>query len=96
MTAFLSPSELELKLLKMEEEQAAKEASLRENLTLLTEDNEKLLNLSVERMQMIQVKGTSTPPQMDSDFKNLISILRRKTKKSKSWGGNGDRRGKAG
>lgn len=84
MTVFLSRSELELKLLKMEEEQAVKEANLRENVKPLTKDNQKLLNLSVERMQIIQVKGTPTRSQMDSDFKSLISILRRKTKKSKS------------
>lgn len=95
MTVFLSRSELELKLLKMEEEQAVKEANLRENVKLLTKDNEKLLNLSAERMQTIQVKGTPTRSQMDSDFKSLVSILRRKTKKSKSSGGNGNRRGKA-
>lgn len=54
----LSPSELELKLQKVEGENAVKEANLRENVKLLTKENDRLLHLSVERMQVMQVKGT--------------------------------------
>lgn len=53
-----SRPELELKLRNMEEEHAVKEANLRETVTRLTKDNSRLSNLSLERMQMIQVKET--------------------------------------
>lgn len=55
---FLSPSELELKLQKTEGESAVKEAHLRENVKLLTKENDRLSHLSLERMQTVQVKGT--------------------------------------
>uniref|UniRef100_H2V9M3 Uncharacterized protein n=1 Tax=Takifugu rubripes TaxID=31033 RepID=H2V9M3_TAKRU len=58
ITVLSSRPELELKLRNMEEEHVVKEANLRETVTHLTKDNGRLSNLSVERMQMIQVKGT--------------------------------------
>lgn len=42
---------------KMEEERAEKEANLRENVELLTKENDRLLPLLEERMQIIQVKA---------------------------------------
>lgn len=76
----------------MEEEHVVKEANLRETVTHLTKDNGRLSNLSVERMQMIQVKGT--------DF--LQSLHHRSTqcfrslKKSSQTSGERQRNPKAG
>lgn len=54
----MSLSELELKLQKNEEENNVKEANLRENVKRLTKENNRLLHLSMERLQIMQVKGT--------------------------------------
>lgn len=62
----MSRPELELKLRNMEEEHAVKEANLRENVSRLSKDNSRLSNLSVERMQMIQVKGTDFTDQLSA------------------------------
>lgn len=71
---FSSRPELELKLRNMEEEHAVKEAKLRETVTHLTKDNGRLLNLSAERMQMIQVKGTDFLQSTQSQINSVLQV----------------------
>lgn len=49
--------ELELKLKKMERDNAIKEVKLRDNVKHLTRENDRLSHLSAERMQIMQVRG---------------------------------------
>lgn len=55
LEAFSSSSDLEMKLQNVEGEQALKDINLRESITRLTKERDKLLHLSMERGEVIQV-----------------------------------------
>lgn len=61
----------------MEAEHAVKEANLREKVAHLTKDNGRLLNLSVERMQMIQVKGTDFLQSTQAQINSVLQVSKR-------------------
>lgn len=61
----------------MEEEHAVKEANLRETVTRLTKDNGRLSNLSLERMQMIQVKGTDFLQSSQSQINSALQVSKK-------------------
>lgn len=60
MLAFPS-TDLKLKLQKAIEEHAAKETNMKESITSLNKEKDKLLYLSIERGRVIQVLGILIP-----------------------------------